>query len=244
MRRTHLVLISFVLLAALISGCAGVASAQTSTGEENPVTRTISVSGSGKAVLAPDIATIHIGVHTENRSAAEAVSANNAQTQAVAETLMEFGIADEDIQTTNFSIYPQQRYDNEGKPTDEIMYVVDNTVYVTVRDLDQVGELLDAVVEAGANTISGIQFDVEDKTAALSAARKAAVENAEIIAEEMATAAGVTLGEVQTMSVYGSSSPRPIDMGSMVSAEQAASVPISPGQLVLTVEVSIVYAIR
>jgi uncharacterized protein len=245
MRKTLFVLISMTLLSSLISGCAGVASAQTSTGTENPVTRTISVSGSGKAVLTPDIASISIGVHTENKSAAAAVSANNAQTQAVADTLKEFGIEDKDIQTTNFSIYPQQQYDNEGKPTGEILYMVDNTVYVTVHDLDQIGDLLDAVVEAGANTIGGIQFDVEDKTAAMSAARKAAVTDAKAIAEEMAAAAGVSLGEVQTMSIYGGSSPRPVyDLSSGVKMEEAASVPISPGQLILTVEVSIVYEIR
>lgn len=244
MRKTIFTLISTTLLAALISGCAGAALAQSSTGDQNPVTRTISVSGSGKAILKPDIATISIGVHTENKSAAEAVQANNTQIQAVTETLQEFGVAEKDIQTTNFSIYPQQQYDSVGKPTGEILYVVDNTVTVTVRDLDRVGELLDAVVKSGANTISGIQFDVEDKTAALSAARAAAVNDAEAIAKEMAAAAGVTLGEVQTMSIYGSSSPRPVDMVSVLGADQLSSVPISPGQLILTVEVSIVYEIR
>lgn len=244
MSKTMFTLISITLLAALVSGCADAAFAQSSTDAENPVTRTISVSGSGKAILSPDIATISIGVHTENKSAAKAVQANNTQIQAVTETLQEFGTAAKDIQTTNFSIYPQQQYDNNGRPTGEIQYIVENTVYVTVRDLDKVGELLDAVVEAGANTISGIQFDVEDKTAALSAARTAAVNDAEAIAKEMAVAAGVTLGEVQTMSIYGSSSPRPVEMVSMLGADQATSVPISPGQLILTVEVSIVYEIR
>jgi uncharacterized protein YggE len=98
-----------------------VASAQTSTGTENPVTRTISVSGSGKAVLTPDIASINIGVHTENKSAAAAVSANNAQTQAVADTLKEFGIEDKDIQTTT-SHLPTAAVRQRRKPTGEILY--------------------------------------------------------------------------------------------------------------------------
>ena len=244
MRNKLIYLVLVVLLSSLISGCAGAASAQT-TGEEKPVTRTISVTGSGKAVLVPDIAYINIGVHTENKSASAAVSANNTQTQAVTDTLKDFGIDEKDIQTTNFSIYPQQQYDNEGKPTGAILYVVDNTVYVTVRDLDKIGDLLDAVVEAGANSISGIQFDVADKTAALSAARKAAVANAQAVAEEMVQAAGVTLGEVQTMSIYGGGYPAPAyDFGGGVQKLEAASVPISPGQMILTVEVSIVYEMR
>lgn len=245
MRKTLFVLLTFSLLASLISGCAGVASAQTTTGNENPVTRTISVTGSGKAILTPDIANINIGVHTENKSATEAVSTNNTHAQAVAEALKKLGVEDKDIQTTNFNIYPQQKYDDQGKPTGEITYIVDNSVYVTVRDLKMVGELLDAVVKAGANSINGIQFDVEDKTAALSAARKAAVEDARAIAEEMATAAGVSLGEVQTMSIFSGGTPRPMyDLSSSVKLEEASSVPIAPGQLILTVEVSVVYELR
>ena len=195
--------------------------------------------------MEPDIAYVNIGVHTENKTASAAVGANNTQTQAVIDTLKKFGIAEKDIQTTNFSISPQQQYDSAGKPTGEIVYVVDNTVYVTVRDLEKIGDLLDAVVKSGANSISGIQFDVADKTTALSTARKAAVEDAQAIAEEMAAAAGVSLGEVQTMSIYGGSTPQPMyDYRSGVQVMEAASVPISPGQLILTVEVSVVYEIR
>jgi uncharacterized protein len=245
MRNRTSILLIIILLSSLASGCAGVASAQTTSEEAKPVTRTISVSGSGKAVMEPDIAYVNIGVHTENKSASAAVGANNTQTQAVIDTLKKFGIAEKDIQTTNFSISPQQQYDSAGKPTGEIVYVVDNTVYVTVRDLEKIGDLLDAVVKSGANSISGIQFDVEDKTAALSAARKAAVQDAQAIAEEMAAAAGVSLGEVQTMSIYGGSTPQPMyDYRSGVQVMEAASVPISPGQLILTVEVSVVYEIR
>ena len=120
-------------------------------------------------------------------------------------------MADKDIQTTNFSIYPQQQYDNNGKMTG-IIYVVDNTVYVTVRDLTKLGDLLDASVTAGANNINSISFDVADKTAALSQARLAAVADARKQADELTGATGVTLGTVQTISYYDSTPPISVPM--------------------------------
>jgi hypothetical protein len=249
MRTKTTFVVTFLILAALLVGVAGAAYAQTDTpaaqGDEAKVTRTVTVSGSGKVYLTPDIAYITIGVHTEGDNAAEAVASNNAQAQKVIDALKAEGIADKDIQTTNFSIYPQQEYDTEGKPTGKVKYIVDNSVFVTVRDIDKVGDVLDAAVTAGANSISGIQFDVADKTAALSEARKAAVEDANVKAEELASAAGVTLGEVQTISEYTSGGPQPMyDMRAAAPMAEAASVPVQAGQMLLTVEVTLVYEIR
>ena len=249
MRTKTYLIVSFLVLAALLTGCAGAAFAQSETpaaqGDEAKVTRTVTVSGSGKVYLTPDIAYITIGVHTEGENAAEAVAENNAQAQKVIDALKAEGIAEKDIQTTNFSIYPQQEYDTEGKPTGKIKYIVDNSVFVTVRDITQVGDVLDATVKAGANSISGIQFDVADKTAALSEAREAAVADAKVKAEELAEAAGVTLGEVQTISEYTSGGPQPMyDMRAAAPMAEAASVPVQAGQMLLTVEVNMVYEIR
>jgi len=249
MRTKTYLIVSFLVLAALLTGCAGAAFAQSETpaaqGDEAKVTRTVTVTGSGKVYLTPDIAYITIGVHTEGENAAEAVASNNAQAQKVIDALKAQGIAEKDIQTTNFSIYPQQEYDTEGKPTGKIKYIVDNSVFVTVRDITNVGDVLDAAVQAGANTISGIQFDVEDKTAALSEARKAAVADAGVKAEELASAAGVSLGDVQTISEYTSGGPQPMyDMRAAAPMAEAASVPIQTGQMLLTVEVNMVYEIR
>ncbi len=203
-------LIAIALLAALVSGCAGAAYAQSPTpsGEEK-VNRTITVNGSGQVYLTPDIAYVTIGVHTEGEDAAKTVNENSQQAQRVIAAIKGLGIDEKDIRTTNFSIFPQQEYDQNGKPTGKIRYIVDNSVFVTVRKIDQVGAVLDAAVRAGANSISGIQFDVANKTAALSEARRAAVAEARAKAEELARAAGVTLGEVQTISEYSSSGPVP-----------------------------------
>jgi uncharacterized protein YggE len=244
MRTKFFLLVSVILMAALISACGGVAYAQTPQPELTAPQRTITVTGSGKTSLTPDIAYISIGVHTENKDAAEAVAANNSQTQKVLEALKSFNIDPKDIQTTNFSIYPRQDYDQEGKPTG-ITFVVDNTVYVTLRDIEKIGDLLDTAVKAGANSISGIQFDVENKTEALSAAREAAVADAQAQAEELAQAAGVELGPVQSINSY-SNYPVPIEQprAAVMMDSAAASVPISPGQMTVTVDVNMVFLIQ
>ena len=128
---------------------------------------------------------------------------NNQQTQAVIDALVAAGVDAKDIQTTNFSIYPQERY----SPTGELLgkyFAVDNTVYVKVRDLESLGGLLDAAVQAGANTVYGISFDIENKDAAMEQGRKEAIENARKQAEQLAAAAGVTLGPVYSISSYSS----------------------------------------
>ena len=241
MQKKHFLIIGMMLLAIVLSAC-GVAAAQTSPSSDTPPPRTISVTGSGQVFLSPDIADISVGVHTEGKDAAKAVADNNSQTQDVIQTVKDMGVADKDIQTTNFSIYPRQEYDDQGRVTG-ITYVVENTVRITVRDLDKIGDLLNTVVESGANNIYGIQFDVEDRVDALASARQAAVENAQAVAEEIAQAAGVNLGPVQSITVQGSS-PIPVFQERAVMGAEQAAVPISPGQLSLIVDVSVVYEIQ
>jgi uncharacterized protein YggE len=257
MSKKNLFNISFLagilLIAVVLVGCSGVAQAQgvtpTPRADSAPsaqtMPRTIAVTGSGSAFLDPDLALVTIGVQTEAEEAAEAVADNNAQSQELIDALRDFGIAANDIQTTNFSIFPQQQIDPQGRTTGEIQYVVNNSVQVTVRDLDQVGDLLDAAVQAGANSIYGIQYDVEDKTEALAGARQEAVANARELAEELAQAAGVSVGEVQSISIGGAGYPTPMPLfrgGDMAQAE--AAVPVNPGQMHLTVDVTVVYTIE
>jgi uncharacterized protein YggE len=186
-----------------------------------------------------------VGVHTEKPSASTAMAENNSQTQKMIQALKDFGVDAKDIRTTNFSIYPQDKYDPQtGTPTGEKIYVVDNTVYVTVRDLAKLGDLLDTVVAAGANTVNSIQFDVADKAEAIKNARTEAVKDAQAQAQQLADAAGVTLGEVQSLGFYDSQ-PYPVFEGKGGGADVAASsVPIQPGQLTFSVTVNVTYAIK
>jgi uncharacterized protein YggE len=148
-----------------------------------------------------------------------------------------------DIQTTAFNVYPQQQYGPMGEMLD-IKYMVDNSVYVTVRDLTIVGQVLDTVVKSGANNINGISFDVADRSQALSDARKKAVESANTQAAEMATAAGATLGEVQSLSVSSYSNPyQPIGLKSDAMST-GGTVPVSAGQMMITVDVYASYLLK
>jgi uncharacterized protein len=240
MKTKYLIVATLALLALLMSACGP------ATVNQAAPLRTVSVSGAGSANLIPDIAYIYVGVHTEKPSAAEAVDENNAQTQKMIDALRKFGIDAKDIRTTNFSIWPQDKYDPmTGTPTGQKTYVVDNTVYVTVRDLGKLGELLDTVIAAGANTVNSIQFDVADKTEALKQARAEAVKDAEAQAQELVDAAGVKLGEVQSIGFYDSQ-PYPVydGKGGGGGVAAAATVPIQPGQLTFTVTVNMTYEIK
>jgi uncharacterized protein len=233
----------FFLIAVLILGIALAACGPSNiTVQSQPQQRTITVTGTGKVTLTPDIAYISIGVHSQDASATVATSLNNTSSQAMIDAIKAAGVGDKDIQTTNFSIYPQQQYDDNGKITG-IIYMVDNTVYVTVRDLTKLGDLLDASVRAGANNISSISFDVADKTEALSQARQAAVVDARKQADELTAATGVSLGDVQTISYYDSSAPVTVQYARADMAS-AGSVPIQSGSMQITTTVTIVYLIK
>lgn len=210
-----------------------------------PPQRTLTVNGVGKVTLTPDVAYVSIGVQTEDASAASAVRANTATAQAVIAAIQSFGLEAKDITTTNFSVWLNEHYDENGQLVSKT-YVVQNTVYVTVRKLDILGDLLDAVTQAGANNISGISFDVEDKTEAIAQARSLAIESARKQAEELAKAAGVTLGEVQSISFYDSTPYTGLEGkggGGDVRAE-FVSVPVSTGQFDIVTTVTITYTLK
>ena len=239
MKTKTFVISAMLLLAVLLSGCGTVAAPAV-----QPPVRSLNVSGTGEVTLKPDIAYINIGVHTEKPTASEATMQNSADAKAVIDALKAAGIKDDDIQTTNFSIYQRDVNDPTTGEKLSTVYAVDNTVYVTVRDLTKLGVVLDATVKAGANSVNNIQFDLADKTKALSDARAAAVKAAKTEADELAAAAGVTLGNVQTIN-YNENTPGPIFYGKSVGLAAAdASVPISSGTLQISVNVTITYEIK
>ena len=241
MKTKYLILVAVVMLTLLVSACGPTTVNQAAP----PPMRTLSVAGTGDANLEPDIAYIYIGVHTEKLTAAEAVAENTTQTETVIQAIKDFGIDAKDIRTMNFSIWPMDKYDPQsGIATGEKTYAVDNTVYVTVRKLDTLGDLLDTVIQAGANTVNNIQFDVADKDEALKAARADAVKDAQAKAQELAEASGLTLGEIQTIG-FSDSVPYPVFDGRGGGGGAAeAAVPIQPGQLTFTVVVNATYEVK
>jgi uncharacterized protein YggE len=236
-------LLAFTILAILalaVSACG-----PTTINQAAPETlRTLSVSGVGVVYLTPDIVYINIGVNTQRPDAAEAVEVNKEQTSKVIQAIKDFGVDEKDIRTTNFSIWSNPQYDPAGQITGTT-YSVDNTVNVTVRDLDKLGALLDAAVSAGANNIYSIQFDVEDKTEATKEARAQAVEDAKVEAQELADTAGVELATIQTIDYFeGSPTPYFEGKGGGGGDVASAAVPIQPGQLALSVTVNMTYSIK
>ena len=211
---------------------------------ENP--RTISVTGTGKITLVPDIATINVGVHTENEDVSVALAENNAKAQSVRDALVEFGVKAEDIQTTSFTIYPNQQYGPQGEMLG-MKYTVDNSVYITVRDLAKMGEVLSTMVKQGANNIYGITFDVADREKSLKEARLAAIADAKLQADELAAAAGVKVGQVMSISISSTNQPYPMyaDYGKGGGGGMAAApTPISAGQLIISVDAYLSYEIQ
>lgn len=241
MRTKIVALLLGVFLLASLAACSTTAAAQTDN--DDAAMRTVTVNGTGRVTLSPDLARISIGVFTEGPDAAEAVNENNEQAQAVVDTLVDLGVSEDDIRTTEFSIFPRRDFDEEGEPR-EITYEVRNTVFVTVRDLEMIGQVLNAVVEAGANNITGIQFDLDDRSAAESDALQAAVADARSRAEALAEAADVELGAVQSINTMVSGGvPQPFFARGALE-EAAAEVPVSPGQMEISVQVTVVYELQ
>lgn len=207
--------------------------------DESP--RTITVSGEGKVSSAPDMATISTGVVTQAKVAQQALQANNQSMDRVMKVLQEQGVAAKDIQTSQFDVQPVHETDARGRQQPEIVaYRVSNRVQVDVRNLPKLGEVLDALVEAGSNDISGISFGVADESRLLNEARSRAVADAKSQAAVFAQAAGVKVGRVR--SIRGVSGPIPGRRQSFQMARAAAdNVPVATGELDFRVTVQMVF---
>ena len=240
-KKTMFIIGSLLVGAVLLSAC-GLMEAQ---GVSPTSERYIRVSGSGEVAVVPDIAYINIGVHSEAEDVSSALEANNTQATKLTEALQAEGIEAKDIQTTSFNVYPQTRYDNMGQPVGT-SYVVDNTVYITVRDLTKLGKMLDSAISAGANNIYGISFDIADKETVLAQARELAIKDAEAKAQSVAAVAGVTLGQILSIDVSTPTYTQPYyGFGTgKGSGGLETSVPVSAGQIIVSYTATLNYAIE
>ena len=211
-----------------------------------PTQRLLTVSGSGEVKAAPDRAELSTGVVTRERSAAAALAGNARAMNAVFDTLKRAGIAEKDIQTSNFQVSPQYSAEKPGTnaPQRIVGYEVSDTVNVTVEGLDKLGPTIDALVAAGSNQIEGPSFSIADPKPLLAKAREEAVKDAVARAQAYASAAGVTLGPV--ISIYeggGATTIQP--MGRMMSMLKSdAPTPIAAGEESVSATVSISWEIH
>ena len=203
----------------------------------------IVVSGRGVVETVPDMATISMGVVSEAKTAGDALAKNTDALAAVLKQLAEAGIESRDIQTNNLSLSP--RWNNGGsmsKAAPEIRgFIANNTVSVRVRDLAQLGVVLDAVVQNGANSFHGLSFGLQDMEPAQNEARVAAIKDAMAKAQLYATAAGVELGDVVSISDGAVRSVGPVMMEADMMRSMA--VPVAKGELSVTADVTVVFGI-
>jgi uncharacterized protein YggE len=211
-----------------------------STSDQNSAATGISVTGQGTISVQPDVANIQFGVQTTNANAGKARTDNDAAMTKVKAAVNTLGVADADIQTTNYSIYPQ--YNADGQTVTG--FTVNNTVSIKVKDLKKLGDIISAAVSAGANNSYGISFDVSDRTGAYNQALAQAMDKAKARANLMAKELDVSLGRVMTVSESSGSTGvvYPMADKGMV-ASGASSTPVSAGQMDITASVSVVYEI-
>ena len=247
MRLKHLILPAVGVVALLVVACDG--GGDTIVQTTNGGASGIAAIGTGQAFGEPDIAVVSVGVNVQRDTVEEARNDAAEAQQAVIDSLKDNGVADEDIQTVGFSVYPQYNYPPDRPQGEIIGYVVNNVVSAKIRDLDTTGEVIDDATVAGGNdaVVQGVSFTIDDPTELQEAARRQAVEKARQQAEQLADAAGVSLGDILSISESGGYIPFERNLGGAAfdtAAQAPVPSPIEPGQVEVNISVSIQFAIE
>ena len=206
------------------------------------------VTGEGSVSVVPDIAILNLGVEVQSETVAVAQSQAATSMDAVVRELKSKGIADKDIKTRSFSIYPVRRWVEKEDREVLVGYRVNNMVTTRVKQVEDVGAIIDAVAEAGGDyiRINNISFTVDDPAKYREEAREKAMADAEAKAKQLAAAGGVNLGSPTYISESDGAIPVPRDFAVKAFAEAAAAPPtsISPGETEIRITVQVVYGIR
>lgn len=208
--------------------------------------RTVNVSGDGEIMVQPDTGMVALGVEVNGETADGALNEANNRIDAITAAIRDLGIAEDDITTANFGIWPQYDYSDEKDTPDIIGYRVHHTVNVKVRDIEQTGDVVAAGVNAGANTVQNVSFILENQEAAIDQARERAFENARHKAEALAGLAGSELGAVVTIS-ENSFAPGPVEREAPEEAfdeDGAGSVPFNPGDTTVRVHLDVSWELQ
>jgi uncharacterized protein YggE len=243
-RSTLQIGLAVAVLALPVFALAPAAYAHDSETRKEPV---IVVSGRGEATVAPDLAIVSLSVAETRKTAREALEANNAAMAKVLKALKDQGIAERDLQTSQFSIQPQYSYpqNDDGTPRPPVLegYLVTNGLTVRVRDLGRLGAILDQAVTLGVNQGGDISFSNDNPTETLQTARTRAVKDAMAKADTLAKAAGVRLGRiVEITENVTDSDPRPLARMQMAK-EAVDAVPVAAGENSYAVNVSLRFEI-
>lgn len=228
------------VLALIITGCAPAASASVSeNGDE-----TIRVTGFGRARGNPDMANISIGVSVANEDVVAAVEQSNRVMERITQVMTERGIAEADIQTTNFNIWAEEQWDPQtGQRKDARLYRVDSNIQLTVRDVDDLSGVLQDAITNGANNIYGLNFGIQEPNALAQEARVAALRDARERAEQLAEELGVSLGDVVSVGEVSGGSVMPFFESAMGVGGGGGEPPISEGSMSVNSSIEVVYKI-
>jgi len=201
------------------------------------------VTGTGKVLIAPDVADVSLGIEAQEASVARAQTKAAEVMSQIMDALTDHGLAQKDIQTQQFSIQQVTRWDDDKKQEIVIGYRVSNIVIVKIRILDKVGTIIDSVAEAGGDLtrVNSIYFSIEDPSAHYAELREMAMEQAETTAKQLATLGGVTLGKPTYIS-ESIFTPFP-DIRASAEAVPTTPTPISPGEIEMSLNVQVIYSI-
>jgi len=205
----HLIRNSHFVLAALVIGAVGlVVGCSTAPGfggssSGAPPVNSITVDGVGQASAVPNLARVQLGVMTSGPNVDVAAEESNQIIQAVMEAVTQTGVDAVDMQTSGFNVWSEELYpqdspesSGDGPVEPRTIYRVENTVNVTVRDVDTLGDVIQSGLDAGANRVWGVEFSIEDTTQLEQEARANAVDEARARAADLAEEMGVGLGDV------------------------------------------------
>jgi uncharacterized protein len=226
------------ILAALVAALAitFAATRTSSARSDTPTAHQITVQGLGSVEVVPDKVAFSFGVQTSAKTAAAALSANGDGAQKVIAALKQAGIADKDIRTQQVSL--SQRLSDDGQTV--LGYNASSSVSATLPSIAKAGEVIDAAVAAGADSVDGPSLTVSNQQTLERKALAAAVADARARAEALATAAGVTLGSIVAITEGGASAPVPFAQKADLAA--SSSVPIEPGTQEVQDSVSVTFA--
>ncbi len=204
----------------------------------------LSLNADGHSTRVPDIAMFNAGVSNSGKTAAEALAANALAMNQVVAALKRAGIEGRDIQTSNLALNPVYANNTNGGRPKVVGYQVSNAVSVRERKVTEMGKVIDALVEAGANDINGPSFGLDSPDAALDEARGQAMKAARARAALYAQAAGLKVVRIMTISESGGYAPRPqpMLMARMAMADAApAPAPVEAGEVGMQISISVVF---
>lgn len=219
---------------------------QAQDGGADMTKRTITVSGSGEITVEPDAAYVNLGVLTKGKTADEAQQENAKIYEQLNKVLFDqFKIENKDVKTVSFYVQPEYRY-QEGKEPIITGYTATHTIRITYRDLDRIGELLDAATKAGVNQVNNVQFITEKSEEYELEAMKLAMENARRKAEVLAAAEGQKVKGVYQIVQQGAgnvvySSRGMAGVAYEMAADMAVKTAVNPGEIIISTSVTVVY---